>query len=273
MKKQIKLAAAIAALGMSYGANAGVVDLFDVDQTFYVDTSVNAADIGTLITTGEGGNQAGPTASILGGDREIWVSLIDANVTNPVPGDQAGKNATAGVSGGAFSFNTTSQSTGRSQIQWDGAANTSNTIDFTGLGGVDLTEGLTMSQFALDILFSDAGFVFEITAYTDGSNYTTVALLSNEHLTPVTTFIPFSAFLLPSGSYLGGVVTVTQTGLGGDLTNLGALVVDINRAGGAVAIDLTIDAGRTVPEPGVLGLVGLGLLGLGAVTRRAKKQA
>lgn len=264
MMKKMKLAGLLAAMSVSIGANAGVIDLFSTDQGKYEDTTANAADTGTLITSGVGGSIGVADATILGGNRDIFVSLL----TSASPGIL---NASASVAGGAFNFSTDSQATGRAQIQWDGADAT-NAIDFTGLGGIDITDGGALSQFVLDVIFSDAGFTFEITAYSDAVNYTTVAIAANPHPVPAQTNIDFAAFALPTGSYLGGQVTVTQFGTGGDLMNLGALVADIDRLGEKTSLDLSISSATTVPEPSALALIGLGLLGMGAARRKARKQ-
>lgn len=267
MKAKFKIAALVAALamGVSAGAQAGVIDLFSTNQGPYTDTTVSAGDTGTIITSGVGGSVGLADPTILGGNRDLFVSLL----SSAAPG---ALNASASVAGGLFNFSTDSLATGRAQIQWDGAANQTNTIDFTGLAGLDLTAGGTLSQFALDIIFSDAGFIFEITAYTDATNFTTVAISANEHVVPSTTTIPFSVFALASGSYLGGTVVVTQNGAGVDLTNLGALVVDVDRLGQKTALDLSISAGTTIPEPSILALLGISLAGMGFSRKYGRRQ-
>lgn len=266
MQNTFKFASGVAAAVLSLSAQAGVVDLFTTNQGLFVDNTPTAGDTATVITSGVGGSVNG--AGILGGNRDLFVSLIGN-------GGNSNRTASIGVNAGVLDFSVDTLAQGRGQIQWDGAANTSESIDFTGLGGADLTDGGTLNAFELDVVFSDGGFNFEVTAYTDANNWTRISFISNAHPVPATTTIPFSAFqtlaLCGSVNPAPGVLSITCGTGTANLANLGALVVDLDRFGGSTSIDLTLDNVRTVPEPGVLALVGVGLLAAGFVGRRRKQ--
>lgn len=267
MKNTFKLASGVAVAVLSLSAQAATVDLFTTGQGPYVDNTPAAGDTAPVITSGVGGSVNG--ADILGGNRDMFVSLIGN-------GGNTNREVSMGVNAGVLDFSVDTLAQGRGQIQWDGAANTDETIDFTGLAGADLTDGGALNAFALDIVFSDGGFNFEVTAYTDADSWTRISFVSNAHPVPTTTFIPFAAFqtlaLCGSVNPAPGVLSITcGTDGTANLANLGALVVDLDRFGGSTSIDLTLDNVRTVPEPGVLALVGAGLLAAGFAGRRRKQ--
>lgn len=269
MNKQWKLTVGAAALAMSFGAQAAPVDLFTTNQGPFSDNTPTAGDTGLVIASGMGGSVTGGL-DILGTNRDIFVSLIG----NGGVGTRA---ATMSVGGGVLDFSVDTLSQGRGQIQWDGATDQTTAIDYTGLGAVDLTAGGTLNTFALDILFSDGGFNFEVTAYSSATSWTRISFLSTAHPVAATTAIPFAAFMNPFlcgvPNPAPGVLLITCGATVANLSSLGALVVDLDRFGGTTSIDLTLDNVRTVPEPGVLALMGMGLMAAGFAGRRRKSQA
>jgi hypothetical protein len=266
-----QLIAGCVAAALSSGANALALDLFTAAQGFYTDTTETAGDTDFVIASGVGGSTGTGIASILGGNRDMFVSLLESP-------DPDNVNATIGVSSagvGFLSFSVDADANARGQVQWDGGTDQTTAIDYTGLMGVDLS---SFGNIAVDILFSDAGFNFEITIFTDDDEFTRISFVSSAHASPTTTLIPLAAFADPTlcgdANPAPGVLLVT-CGLGGeaDLSNVGAIVLDLDRFGGSTSIDLRLDNITFVPEPGSVALLGAGLLGLFGLGRRFRKLA
>ncbi len=261
MKQFLKYSSIAAAALLCFNANAGTVDLFSTSQALIVDSTTGDGGLGSTVGAGD------PT--ILGGNRDIFVELLTQSPANPFG------NAQIGVAGGALSFSVGSLATGSATVQWDGALNGDETLDTSGLGGIDLTEGGSANSFRIDTLFSDQGFAFEIQAYTDADTWTIINFSSSLVTIPTTSFIPFAAFtnvaLCGAVNPAPGVNSIT-CGSGNtspvDFSSLGALALVVDPLGGTIAVDLTIDSVTTVPEPGSVALVGAALLGLFATKRR-----
>lgn len=281
--KALKLAGLVAATTVSFGANAAVIDLFTAEQLLakdFTNGSFTAAD--SLFS-----QSSNDPASILGGYRDLVVSNFTGGINNVA-------GSSINVTGGQLFFSTDTSATGQAQVQWDGDDSGAGVFDIAATGlqtgglGVDLTSGGTLTAFELTTIFSDMGWVFEIAMYTDAANYTTVSIDANsvgpdatyDFLSPHTSYISFAAFANSAlcGTYgaAPGVNAITCVGAGADPTNVGALVATLNVGdpnapdgsgsspqGRTVAVDLQLGAVRTVPEPSVLALLGLALVGVG----------
>jgi hypothetical protein len=141
------------------------------------------------------------TSGILGTERDVSLSF-DAGVGL---GDITLRIDRFGASN-VLAFNEESQTEGSAQIQWDGEDGDAVSLDTTGLGGVDLTDGGENDGFQLLVIQADAGFDLTISVYssTQVASYT-IQLLS-------TVSSPGQSFFVPFTSFNGAQSVFTSTG-------------------------------------------------------------
>jgi len=259
-----KLMAGAGVAVISAAAQATVIDDFLTPQSV-TDTTANATAVTSSVV-------ADPGTTILGGVRDISDSLITSTFGQ---GTSAATSQAGGV--GFFNFNTGTGSTANALVQWDGTAGFAgagpNGITPTGLGGADITSGGNLLGFRILTYNSDHPFQFEIAAYSSAANFSIIRFQA--HTTPgvvdppIESLIPFIGFAA-CGASGGDVISVTCGGTGVNFANLGALEL---RLFGTSDLDLTIGLISSVPEPGVLGLIGASMFGLAFARRRSRKQA
>lgn len=172
---------------------------------------------------------AGTTASssvaagdVIGGERDMRVNLTAGVI--------AGNSLSAVVSSGFFSYSQDATIAGSGELVWDGADG-SATLNPTGLGGLDLTNGGTQDALLLDVEFDDLPVNVTIEVFTDAGNASSVTLA-----TPGLIFTP-TAFILPYSSF------VTTLGTGADFTDVGA--VRLTLGSNVTAPDVVIDLLQT----------------------------
>ncbi len=109
---------------------------------------------------------------------------------------------------------------GQGTATWDGDDNDPNTLDPSGLGGIDLTEGGTNSAFRMAVGSDHPSVMLTLTIYTDAGNSSSTTFEVNDtgSATPDTANPALIEF---------DDLTVLD-GAGADLTNVGAIVVEID---------------------------------------------
>lgn len=296
MKNCLKLLSAVAALALSIGAHATTVDLFAEFQV--VEDNQNGENVYSPGATDN--NEPGvPLTNILGGYRDIQTDAISGATQNTgtdcSSGDLCSRLVINSGGSGTLSFsNDTGQPgvDGYATIQYDGddsgdALNVDGSIklDTDGLGGENLRtqDGCPAGgcqAFTFEVLAADQTFDFSIGAYVDDTNWIVYDLAANTGAE--TSIIDFSFF--ETDFFCGqtdfdtpaGFVNSVTCGDDGvaNMSALGALELVLNTSG-TVAVDLTIGpiTKQGVPEPGILGLIGLSLAALGLVRIRSRKGA
>lgn len=256
--KQTFLALAVGAtLGLSTSAHAFNVDLFTSGDS---QTVQDLTKDGNAVTSTVDESAVG---NIMGGERDISVNFLT--------GTQDGVSRvimTAGTTEGVLRFSNDDPVGGEGRVQWDGN-DSALTLDVTGLAGLNLWS--YGSGFSVDVLTADLNFPIHIDAYTDATHYTRVGINTTG---PGSEFISFAALENAAlcGTSFGPIYEVICGPDGNvDMSDFGALEFVINVAGQTIAVDLSIGP-VTIPEPGTLSLLGLGLLGAALPGLRRRRQ-
>jgi hypothetical protein len=284
MFKKTLLGAAVATLiGFGSAANAGVViDLFkDPSGT------TQSVTTSTLGVGGSSANEGGayPANQVIGRYRELYIEkTADAcnQVANPGCQNVGASTLTAGFGELALSNDDGNKSKGI--VTWDGGPNDPNTVQTTGLGGIDLTAG-NATQFLAKVISADLGFDYVIRVWDmDGNSSALSASVVFRVgfdatdcgadptcvVGPIDATYNFEWFTRPDGAYVDdGLSFVIDSNGVVDFTNIGALQLELSNAR-TFSVDLSIGSIESVPEPGTLALLGVGILGAAVARRRVK---
>lgn len=264
LTKSFAAAAVATLLSVGTSAHAGVIiDLFDGGISQSVST-------GTVGAGGTAWNQVGPGVSgVLGGYRDMSITKLSDQVA------PAGSPTTFIAEGGVLDLSNPTGNTSLGVVTWDGANNAGAqglNVSTTGLGGVDLTADGATALLA-NIIAADLGFDYKIRVWDMFGNTSTLSASVQVPIVPAydaSADYLFSWFNLANGAQNEGGLdfTISRTGIV-DFTKIGALQLELTNAS-AISVDLAIGQVRAVPEPGVLALLGAGLLGAAVAGRRRK---
>ncbi len=228
MKKIFVLGSILVLLASPVSAHAILIDNFSTYQTLSVPPGNTKFD-----TVDDAGDPY-----ILGEERDVIATATGGTADLQIIVDAGGS--------GTFAINAPTSQTWDTTIQWDGSDD-NDTLDYTGLGGVDLTDGGVNDRFGLWILESDhptdppgSASALSIEVYTSATQWSSYSIPS---LGPIWQL--GQEFVVKFDDF------VDVGGFGGaDFTNVGAIQLTIASSMGAH--DVQLDFFQTTSTPGAI---------------------
>jgi uncharacterized repeat protein (TIGR01451 family) len=169
-----------------------------------------------------------PTSETIGGERDLFVELTATGGAD---------NVELTVSGNVLTINPTVAAQGQYIVTWDGDDDDGATTDFTGLGGVDLTDSGNSHGIVLEnTLFDQAGGSVTLRVYTSATDFSELEINVPDSTT-TDLFFNFDDFTVAGGT-------------GADFVNVGAiqLIVDSTINGMDGSIDFIRAIGYSIVD-------------------------
>lgn len=250
-----KLASVVLLLAAAHAVSGAtiVIDEFTPTSSFVI---VTGAPLGIKSASDSDATVLGEA---IGNERDIFVARTSSNSGTVIVD-------TNGSIPGALSYGSGSDTTGWTLLTYDGVDNAAGTdtdpgapfvfdpqINYSGLGGLDLTGGGTNDAFHLATA-SDLGGSLLLTVYSSATNFST-ALITIAADGAVLTFDDVFA------SFASFVMGVGATGVA-DFTNVGAITMYLK--GDTASTDIAVDVFEVTAIP-LPAAAWIGMLGLGAV--------
>ncbi|MGL4648660.1 MAG: hypothetical protein ACRC1H_04575, partial [Caldilineaceae bacterium] len=195
----------------------------DAEGTMY--TLIDSFDVTPQVARASSGTpyaaSVAAATEAIGGFRKLVATLDQSFGTVAM----AANDPASGVA--RLDFSATATATGTRSVTWDGTGTSAGVTNYTGLGGLDLTEGGMNSGLSI-LVNADRPGVITTRIYTDASNFSTATIPFGDTGSGVQQiFLPFGSF-------------TTTAGAGVTLTDIGAIQIDI--AANGAAADGYIDA-------------------------------
>ena len=193
-----------------------------VGELFIVIDSFNAAPQLVFDSTNDGipvtSSVDGPTSEIIGGSRDLFVNKTSVNGRVQISVNDPDFP-------GVLSFDSIQTGQGQRIISWDGPDGDALSLDDTGLGAIDLTDGGLATGLRLEAGADSAEGTVTIRIYSDDGNPDTATRFSTGVLAiPDTGGAPISLEFLSFDSF------VASGGGGADFTQVGAIEMEITGA-------------------------------------------
>jgi hypothetical protein len=194
------------------------------------------------------------TLEALGGERDVMLARTSSN-SGAVAVDISGSVVSQ------LSYASAPFTTGGLLLVYDGVDG-SATLNYTGLGGLDLTQSGVNTGILLRSV-SDLGSSLTFTIYTDATRFSTATLpiLADPSFTFADYFTPFLSF------------TALGVNGGANFANVGAITLELDgsTAGTDVSLETIAAAPTPVPEPA--GAFLIACAGLSLILRRGRQHA
>jgi hypothetical protein len=278
LKKTLAAVAATALFSIGTAAQAEVIiDLFEGSAAAGTRQTVATSTLGATVY-----DQTGSRPNVIGEHRDISIKKTGD--------DDADKNfgeSSLSVGGGTLQLDNATNNKSLALITWDGASKVAdnllnpslvydNGVHTIGLGGLDLTAG-GADAIEASVQTADLGFDYKIRVWDIFGNKSTLSASVQFPVKPadgITADYQYSWFNQGTGNYVAPspfgpfFYSILNEGTV-DFTKIGALQLELynNRE---FSVDLGLGLINTVPEPGMLGLVGAALFGVAAAGRRRK---
>jgi uncharacterized repeat protein (TIGR01451 family) len=220
----------VGSITLSETRNLVTISAADADgvlSTSTIDNFDTAAPdvVATLGTPGSSVQTGLPQAEVIGGERDFEVEVTGEPGTT--------ESVRMFVDGGRLRIDGQVTSIGTYRVTWDGVDGNASTVNPTGLGGVDVTQGNTNEGVLVSYRVDQPDATLNLRAFSGAGNSSTATITGIEPGTEFEQFVPFSATEPDANRFQ------TTTGTGANFSSLGAIQLEV--VAGSASMDAFVE--------------------------------